>query len=103
MFEKRDNFKFRVALLIITGSLFIGSLFLFPSCATGVQYTYYDVGFKITVKIAQDEDDDYDYWYKLVDSENGRTMGFYSNKNYRVNDVIQIGAIWGKQYEQNKE
>lgn len=39
-------------------------------------------------------------WYKLVDQENGITLGLYTNKNWDVGNTIHIGARWGKNYKE---
>ena len=64
-------------------------------CATSVDKSYYDVGYEITVVIA-DRDADWLYWYKLVDEKSGKTMGFYTNKRWNIGDTVHIGARWGK-------
>lgn len=68
-------------------------------CVLTVEKQVYDVGYVITVKVAA-RSDEYDYWYKLVDQENGITLGLYTNKNWDVGNTIHIGARWGKNYKE---
>ena len=71
-------------------------------CNISVDHTTYDDGYKITAKLA-DRSDDYKYWYRLVNQEKGFKIGWYSDKNYDVGDIIWMGARWGRKYNKDVE
>lgn len=68
---------------------------MLTGCGLMVDFSTYDNGYKITAKLA-DRSEDFSYWYKLVDQVNNNTLGWYSDKNYNVGDIIWMGARWGK-------
>ena len=73
---------------------------MLTGCNIDVDHMMYDDGYKITAKLA-DRSDDYKYWYRLINQERGRTLGWYSDKNYDVGDIIWMGAMWGRKYNKD--